>query len=298
MGECRIALMRKSILADGTILLVAVLWGAGYPVSDFLLQEMGPLWLSAIRLGIAALVMTALFRNRIVRVERRLLLPAAGAGILIAAQFLFQIFGLLFTTPGRQAFIAGTNVVMVPLLYCALYRKNPATTGLLAAFLCTAGLMVMAFTPGMAFNRGDALSCLLALSIALDILVIGHLCRLMDPMALAVFQVDIAAIAVGAAALLFEPFPGSSLSATGWAGLLYLVFGLTLFAFWAQNTAQRTADETHAAILLSLEGPFGYILSVAAGREPLNGQVLSGGIVILAGVLLSVYSKSGRRKTI
>jgi len=81
-------------------------------------------------------------------------------------------------------------------------------------------------------------------------------------------------------------------------GLLYLVFVLTLFAFWAQNTAQRTADETHAAILLSLEGPFGYLLSVAAGREPLSGQVLSGGIVILAGVLLSVLSESKRRKTI
>lgn len=288
--------MRKSILADGMMLLVAFLWGAGYPVSDFLLQEMGPLWLSAIRLGIAALVMTFLFRGRIARVERHLLLPAAGAGIVIASLFLLQIFGLLHTTPGRQAFIAGTNVVMVPLLYSALYRKRPAAAGLLAALLCSAGLMVMAFTPGLSFNRGDALSCLLALSIALDILVIGHLCRVMDPMALAVFQVDFAALLVGAAALLFEPFPKVSLSLPGWAGLFYLVFGLTLFAFWAQNTAQRFSGETHAAILLSLEGPFGYILSVAAGREPLSGQVLFGGIVILAGVFLSVWSESIRRK--
>lgn len=287
--------MRKSILADGTILLVALLWGAGYPVSDFLLQEMGPLWLTTIRLGIAALFMTVLFRERIARVDRRLFLPAAGAGIVIASLFLLQIFGLLYTTPGRQAFIAGTNVVMVPLLYSALYRKRPAAAGLLAAILCSAGLMVMAFTPGMNFNRGDVLSCLLAFSIALDILVIGHLCRVMDPMALAVFQVDFAALAVGSAALLFEPFPKASLSIPGWAGLLYLVFGLTLFAFWAQNAAQRTADETHAAILLSLEGPFGYLLSIAAGREPLSGQVLIGGIVILAGVFLSVWSESIRR---
>jgi EamA-like transporter family. len=148
----------------------------------------------------------------------------------------------------------------------------------------------------MSFNRGDALSCMLALSIALDILVIGHLCRVMDPMALAVFQVDFAALAVGSAALLFEPLPKVSLSLPGWAGLLYLVFGLTLFAFWAQNTAQKFSGETHAAILLSLEGPFGYILSVATGREPLSGQVLFGGIVILAGVFLSVWSESIRRK--
>ncbi len=287
--------MRKSILADGTILLVALLWGAGYPVSDFLLQEMGPLWLTTIRLGIAALVMTVLFRERVARVERRLLLPAAGAGIVIAALFLLQILGLLYTTPGRQAFIAGTNVVMVPLLYSALYRKRPAVSGLLAALLCSAGLMVMAFTPGMSFNRGDALSCMLALSIALDILVIGHLCRVMDPMALAVFQVDFAALAVGSAALLFEPLPKVSLSLPGWAGLLYLVFGLTLFAF-GPRTAQKFSGETHAAILLSLEGPFGYILSVATGREPLSGQVLFGGIVILAGVFLSVWSESIRRK--
>ena len=139
--------MRKSILADGMMLLVAFLWGAGYPVSDFLLQEMGPLWLSAIRLGIAALVMTALFRDRVARVERRLLLPAAGAGLVIASLFLLQIFGLLFTTPGRQAFIAGTNVVMVPLLFSLLYRRRPRASGLMAALLCSAGLMIMAFTP-------------------------------------------------------------------------------------------------------------------------------------------------------
>lgn len=288
--------MRRSILADGTMLLVAFLWGAGYPVSDFLLQEMGPLWLSAIRLGIAALVMTFLFRERIARVERRLILPAAGAGLVIAALFLLQIFGLLFTTPGRQAFIAGTNVVMVPLLYGLFYRRRPAASGFAAAMLCSAGLMIMAFTPGMAFNRGDALSCLLALCIALDILVIGHLCRIMDPMALAVFQVDIAALFAGLAAVLFEPFPRASLSLPGWAALAYLVFGLTLFAFWAQNTAQKSCDDTHAGILLSLEGPFGYILSVAAGREPLNGQVFLGGTIILAGVFLSTWSESGRRK--
>ena len=294
--------MRRSILADATILLVAALWGAGYPVSDFLLQEMGPLWLSAIRLGIAALVVTALFGERIARVERRLLLPAAGAGAIIAAQFLLQIFGLLHTTPGRQAFIAGTNVVMVPLLYALLYRKRPAPAGIAAALLCSLGLMVMTFTPGRTFlpgtplNAGDVLSGLMALFIALDILVIGHLCRVMDPMALAVFQVDVAAVIVLAAAFFFEPFPKLSLSLPGWMGLFYLVFGLTLVAFWAQNAAQRTADETHAAVLLSLEGPLGYAFSVAAGREPGDGQVLSGGLVILAGVFLSVWSQSRRRK--
>lgn len=288
--------MRKNILADATMLLVAFLWGAGYPVSDFLLQEMGPLWLSAIRLGIAALFMSILFRRRIAAVDRGLLLPAAGAGFIIAALFLLQIFGLLFTTPGRQAFIAGTNVVMVPLLYSLLYRKPPAAGGLAAALLCSAGLMVMAFTPGLSFGLGDVLSCLLALFIALDVLVIGHLCRIMDPMALAVFQVDFAALAVGAAAILFEPFPGTPLSLPGWGALAYLVFGLTLFAFWAQNSAQKFCDDTHAGILLSLEGPFGYFLSVALGREPINGQVLAGGSIILAGVFLSIWSETQRRK--
>lgn len=288
--------MRKTILADGTMLLVASLWGAGYPVSDFLLQEMGPLWLSAVRLGIAASFMTILFWKRIAAVERGLLFPAAAAGFIIAALFLLQIFGLLFTTPGRQAFIAGTNVVMVPLLYSLFYRKRPAAGGLTAALLCSAGLMVMTFTPGMSFSLGDALSCLLALFIALDVLVIGHLCRVMDPMALAVFQVDFAALVVATAAVLLEPFPKTPLTLAGWGALAYLVFGLTLFAFWAQNTAQKFCDDTHAGILLSLEGPFGYFLSVALGREPLNGQVLAGGGIILAGVFLSIWSETQRRK--
>jgi drug/metabolite transporter (DMT)-like permease len=62
---------------------------------------------------------------------------------------------------------------------------------------------------------------------------------------------------------------------------------VTVIPFLVQTVAQRYSPEVHAAILLSLEGPFGYLIAVFIGQEILNSQVLLGGAVIVAGVILA-----------
>jgi len=54
--------------------------------------------------------------------------------------------------------------------------------------------------------------------------------------------------------------------------------------FLIQTVAQRYSPEVHAAILLSMESLFGYIIAVLMGQEALNLQVALGGALILGGV--------------
>lgn len=279
----------QTLAADGAMLVMALIWGAGYPVTDYLLQHLSPLWVLAFRFTLSAAILTALFHKRLRSIDRTDLTGAVFVGFLVSGLFLCHVWGLKLSTPGKQAFIAGTNVVMVPFLFALFYRRLPSFWAIGGALATTAGLLVMAFSPGMRFNAGDALSALMALAIAVHFIALGFFTRRMDSLALTVIQIDVACVILVTAALLFEPFPGLTLSPPLWGGILFVSLGATVLAFLVQTVAQRYTPETHAAILLSLESPFGFLLAIAMGRDQWNAQFALGGLLVLVGVLLAEW---------
>lgn len=287
----------QTLAADGAMLLIALVWGGGYPVTDYLLQHLSPLWVLAFRFTFSATLLTLLFHRRLRRVDRSDLVGGALVGLLVSVLFLCHVWGLKLSTPGKQAFIAGTNVVMVPFLFALFYRRLPSRWALGGAAATTAGLLVMAFSPGMRFNAGDVLSAVMALLIALHFIALGFFSRRMDPFALTVIQIDVACLVLAAAALFLEPFPGFRLTPPLWGGILFVSLGATVLAFLVQTVAQRYTPETHAAILLSLESPFGFLLAIVMGRDRWNAQFALGGLLVLAGVLLAEWESFSALKS-
>ncbi len=268
--------------------IIAVFWGSGFGVTSWLLGFFSPMWLMAVRFTMSALVLFLIFKGRLKYLGRKDVFLGLALGFLLFLSFAAHIWGLVFSTPGKQSFISASNVVMVPFLFALFYRRWPSWVATAGAFITTAGLLVMAFTPGMTFNFGDFLSLLLALGIALHVLGVGNLSRRMDPAALTVVQLASAGFFFLAAALAFEPPPRvATIDPRALLGLLYVVVLVTVIPFLVQTVAQRFSPEVHAAILLSLEGPFGYVIAVLIGQEVLNFQIALGGAVILVGVALA-----------
>lgn len=279
----------QTLAADGAMIFVALVWGAGFPVTDYLLQHMSPLWVLAFRFSIGAFVLTLLFHRRLARLSKNDFIGGALVGLLVSAFFLCHVWGLLLSSPGKQAFIAGTNVVIVPFLFALIYRRLPSRWALAGAVATTAGLLVMAFSPGMRFNVGDLFSAVMAILIAVHFLALGFFSRRMDPLALTVIQIDVACLILLLSALIMEPFPGFRLSPPLWGAILFVSLGATVLAFLVQTVAQRYTPETHAAILLALESPFGFLLAILMGRDSWNTQFALGGLLIMAGVILAEW---------
>ena len=287
---------KRVFLADASMFIIAVFWGSGFGVTSWLLGFFSPMWLMAVRFTVSALVLLLLFRDRLKYLGRKDVFLGVALGFLLFLSFAAHIWGLVFSTPGKQSFISASNVVMVPFLFALFYRRWPSWVATAGAFITTAGLLVMAFTPGMTFNFGDFLSLLLALGIALHVLGVGNLSRRMDPVALTVVQLASAGFFFLAAALAFESAPDiASIDPRALLGLLYVVVLVTVIPFLVQTVAQRFSPEVHAAILLSLEGPFGYVIAVLIGQEVLNFQIALGGVVILIGVALAELDTFIRR---
>ncbi|WP_300524977.1 DMT family transporter [Aminiphilus sp.] len=280
--------VRTILLADAAMFVIAVFWGSGFGVSSWLLKTLSPMWLLAVRFTLSALFLACVLWRRMAALDRKQMVLAGGLGVFLGFVFFAHIFGLQLTTAGKQSFIAGSNVAMVPFLYALLYRRWPGAVATVAALLTTAGLLVMAFTPSMVWGMGDGLSLLLALGIALHVLIVGNLSRRMDPVGLTGVQMAVTAVFLVLAAALFEPMPHfGALPPKIWGGVVYVALCVTAIPFLVQNVAQRYSPEIHAAILLSLESPFGYVIALLLGQEVLNAQVVLGGVVILSGVLLA-----------
>jgi len=287
---------KRVFLADASMFIIAVFWGSGFGVTSWLLGFFSPMWLMAVRFTMSALVLLLLFKNRLKYLGRKDIFLGVALGFLLFLSFAAHIWGLVFSTPGKQSFISASNVVMVPFLFALFYRRWPSWVATAGAFITTAGLLVMAFTPGMTFNFGDFLSLVLALGIALHVLGVGNLSRRMDPVALTVVQLASTGFFFLATALVFEPPPHvASIDPRALLGLLYVVVLVTVIPFLVQTVAQRFSPEVHAAILLSLEGPFGYVIAVLIGQEVLNFQIAAGGVIILIGVALAELDTLIRR---
>lgn len=289
---------RTVLCADLAMLVIAVMWGAGYGVTSWLLGYMSPLWLLAVRFGLSALALLAIFYRRLLRLDRKQAAMGVILGAFLAFLFVCHILGLVFSTPGKQSFIVGANVVMVPFFYALVYREWPGGRVLSGAVVTTAGLLVMAFVPGMRFNLGDFFSFILAIDVAVHVLLVGNFSRRMDPLALAVLQIIACGFFLVATAMVFEPCP--DFMAVGphvWGGIIFVALVVTVIPLLIQAVAQRYTPETHAAIIMSLEGPFGYVIAVWMGQEILNLQLALGGVLILAGVLLAESEMFVKRQT-
>jgi len=275
---------RKVLLADLSMLFAALCWGSGFAFTHWLMDHFGPLWLLALRFLLSSVLVLPLLRGDGSR--GRTLIFGLGLGLMLALIFLVQVASLELTTPGRQSFLVGTNVMMVPVLYWLIYRKAPSFCSWLGATLALAGIWVMSQGEGIGMGPGEVLSLLLALLVALHVLAVGALSRREDPRALASWQLVFAsALLLPLAALSSWPprFPQSILH---WLGLLHLSLLVTVVPFLVQFWAQRISPETHAAVIFSAESPFGYLFSLAMGREAFSWSVLAGGASIFLGVLL------------
>lgn len=247
----------------------------------------------AVRFSLAAALMGIIFWRSV----RRLNLKTAWAGVQIGlfmfGGYIFQTFGLQYTTPAKAAFITGMCVVLVPLLLAAFGRRRITVwiwAGGAAAF---AGLYFLTVPSGGlgALNRGDPIVFGCAVMFALHIIFIGRHVGDHSVGALAFLQVATTAV-LATLALPFLALAGWEQPRLVWNGtvivaVLVTSIGSTVIGFSFQTWAQQHTSPSHTAILVSLEPVFAALTSWLLAREQFGRRALIGAALIFAGILLA-----------
>ena len=286
---------RNRVLADLALGFCAFIWGTTFVVIKDALADVSVIAYLAVRFGLAAIVMAAIYWRAVRGLTRHEIWAGAQIGFFMFGGYVFQIAGLKYTTPSKAAFITGTFVVFVPILLAVFARRRIAAWIWAGAVSVLAGLYFLT-VPAAGFgglNRGDPVVFGCAIMFALHMIFIGRHVGRHSVAALSFLQVATTAI-LSTALLPLAAAAGWEKPHLAWTG--YLIFailltaiGATVLGFSLQTWAQQYASPSHAAILVSLEPVFAAATSLALGREHLGARFLAGAALILAGIVLAEW---------
>lgn len=276
----------KGLIADLSLLIVAMLWGGGFVVMKDALDSIRPYTIMAIRFSFAFLIMSVIFFKKFKKIRKKDIKSGTIIGFFLFVAFATQTVGLLYTTASKQAFLTATNVVMVPFLVWGLNKKRPDTYSIIGAFLAVWGIGMLTLDGGLSLNKGDILTLICAFFFACHITSIGHYAQDSDPILLTIIQFGAASVFFIACVFVFEDF-NTGFSPDMMNAVAYLVLGSTLMAFLIQNIAQKYTTSSHAAIILCLEAVFGTLFAVLILKEVLSMKMIIGCIIIFIGIIIT-----------
>lgn len=278
---------RKMWLADGLLLLAAMIWGVAFAVVKNTLDSIPPALLVALRYLIAAGLTGMLFRRHLAGLTREDLRRGAMTGGMLSLAYLTQTAGLQYTTAGKNAFLTTLYVLLVPvgafLVFGAPLRRHT----LLSAALTLAGIGLISLGGAEGrLNRGDALTLLASVFFAAHILCIERFQKKTDALALVVLQYLFCALFALLWHLCFERGRQLTLNGSALMGLLYLAVFSTTIGMTLQNIGQSVARSDHAVILLSMESVFGALSGVLLLGERVTLPMGLGFAVIFTALVL------------
>jgi drug/metabolite transporter (DMT)-like permease len=292
MGEMILNLTssKKTILADLSLMTVALFWGLGFVAMKDALDSFSPFWLLTVRFFSGTAIMVLIFKKRLTGLSRGDLKAGVIIGIFLFLGFATQTVGLKYTTPGKQAFLTATYVVIVPFLSWFFRKKSPGASSFIASALCLSGMALLTVQDGQGLNAGDLLTLSCAFFFACQILAIEHFAVKIDPLVLAVIQTAVVGLMSLPFALVFEEWAG--FGSAGLGSLAFTVLFCTVIAFIVQNAAQKFTPSTHTAIILSMESVFGAFAGIYFMGEVFTARMAAGCALILLSVLLTETGSS------
>ena len=85
--------------------------------------------------------------------------------------FALQTVGLQYTTPSKNAFLTAVNVIIVPIIAFAVYKRRIDGYEIIGSLIAIVGIGFLSLQGSLTMNIGDALSLACAVAFAFDIFV-------------------------------------------------------------------------------------------------------------------------------
>lgn len=274
------------------LLIAAAIWGFGFVAQRLGMNYLEPFAFNSARflLGSLSLLPLVWFLSRQkvnleIKPNHSLTKGGIICGLVLFAAATLQQYGLFYTTAAKAGFITGLYLILVPIIGILLKHTTGITTWLGAA-LAVVGLYLLSINDDFSMSLGDTLIFIGALFWAFHILVIDHFSSRIDPIKLSAVQFLVCgALSLGVSLTIETPTLSGAIA--GWQPILFAGLVSVGIAYTFQVIAQKNANPSHAAIIMSLEAVFAAIGGVWLLDESLSPRAWIGCGLMLAGMLLS-----------
>jgi drug/metabolite transporter (DMT)-like permease len=272
--------------ADLGLLAATVFWGTTFILSKIILENISLFTYLAIRLSLAAIIMIIIslpFRKQF---NSAVLHDGMILGVFLFLSYLFQMWGLKYTSAINAGFITGMHVVFVPVFLTLIFKDRPKISSAIGVLFAATGLYFFSGGDFYALNKGDILVFFCAFSVTFHVIFTARFAPKHNVYLLTTVQ--LCTIALLSILLMF--FENPVILVTSWkltALIIYLALFGTVFTFIMQTAMQRFTTATRAALVFTMEPVFTAIFAFIIAGETLQKSGWLGGGFILTGMVIA-----------
>lgn len=296
--------------SNALLLVVACIWGFAFVAQKVGNEYIGPFTFNGIRfllgsISLLPLIFAFSFLNKQKKKEQRIeeqkkvdlkdtekhnspkyvLTAGLICGAILFTGASLQQIGINYTTAGKAAFVTGMYIVLVP-IFGLFIKKRVGLFAAIGAVVAILGLFFLCIGEEFTISKGDWLQLVGAVFWALHILVIDHFSKKVDALKLSSIQFAVCGALSLIVAIATETISMSAIMQAA-TPILYGGFCSVGIAYTLQVFAQKNANPSHAAIIMSTESLFAVIGGALILNEVLLERQILGCILMLAGMLLS-----------
>jgi len=270
------------------LLAIVAVWGWTFVVVKDAIADYGVLPFLAVRFTLAAVVLAPLALRG---ASRRGLGLGGAIGVVLAAAYMLQTYGLRHTTATNTGLLTGLFIIFTPLANRVLFgvRTSWAFWGGIAASLLGLGLVTGASAAGA--TRGDLLTLGCAAVFGLHLALLDRYAKGHPPITLAGGQVAAAAVLFLAVSLALHR-PAWPTREVWWA-LAVTALVATAAGYFVQTLVQRTLTAVETASIIVLEPIFAVVFGYLLAGERLTALQIVGA-AIMVGALATVQLLAAR----
>lgn len=280
------------------LILGTAFWGISFPISKEAFETIHPYTFMFYRFLIAAIALALVFHKQIVTINKSTLKKGVISGFFLFMGICWQTVGLKYTNASNASFIAGIEVVLIPVFAFLFMKKAIQPKIWIACCFALAGLYIIALSSGLSeFKIGDLLVFVGSLFYSVYVLYVGKISvqnydedKKLEPRNLVIIQLTVCAIfsailtltTQGGVAGLSIPLTTNTIETLLFVGILS-----TGYMYCIQNIAQKYIAPEKIALTYLCEPIFATIFAFLILGEAITHATILGGSLILLAMLMS-----------
>ena len=265
------------------LVLTTFFWGGSFIFNKIGFREIPPVLFLFLRFSLATLLMGLFCARRLKQLDMTTIKKGVIVGLALAATNLTFVLGVSGTSATRAGFLNNLFVLNVPLISYAVWREHLDRLTLAGVVVASGGLWFMAQGGVEGFNRGDVLSTVCSLFIAIHIIVVSRMLRDEDIFLVSLVQFATVAVVGGVVTAIVRP-EVNGIGPISWGALLYFAVFPTVVCFTLQNRYQRFTTPTQAGLIYTLDPVWSMLGGMLVLGERLTVREWCGCLLILAAV--------------
>lgn len=269
------------------LLFVAIAWGSSAVVIKSSTDTLPAGTLLAWRFTLAFLFLVTFNLKKLKMIDKSYWKSGFLIGLCLFLACFTQTIGVMLEMPGKSLFLSSAYCVFVPFLTWLLLKKRPKITHIIAAFLCTAGIILVSTEGGFYISFGDSISIISSIFWALQIVTIAKYSKEKDPSLITLLQFAVCMVLAWGYSFLFENPISVTWKCDTILSVLYLGFVCSGLCFFLQTAAQKIENPTNTAIILSFENIIGLIFGALLFNEKFTTRSIIGFILMFTAIIVA-----------